>query len=358
MNKSVLSRDRIMLVITGAVIAVSAFILTLFGNPKNMGLCVACFLRDTAGAMKFQNAGAVQYVRPEIIGIILGSFILSVFRKDFRSKSGSSPLLRFSLGVFVAIEALVFLGCPLRMILRLSAGDLNALVGLIGFALGIFVGTLFLNRGFSLGRAEKKPNIEGCIAPLTQIVLLILVVAVPSLFAFSTSGPGSMRAPLLLSLCLGLIIGGIAEVSRFCTAGSIRDLFLTRDYTLLLGPLTLFIVLTIINLATGNYKFAFAGQPIAHTEWLWNLLSMFAVGWASVLLGGCPFRQLILAGEGNGDSFLTVIGMFTGAALSHNFGLASSASGTTLGGRVVTFVAIAFVLAVSLLVTRSNRRQA
>ena len=36
---------------------------------------------------------------------------------------------------------------------------------------------------------------------------------------------------------------------------------------------------------------------------------MALVGWGSVLLGGCPLRQLILAGEGNGDSAVTVLGM-------------------------------------------------
>lgn len=355
MNKKVLSFDRIILVVTGVVVAVSAFILTLFGNPKNMGFCIACFVRDTAGALKFHSAGAVQYVRPEIIGLILGSFIMSVSRKEFRSRSGSSPMLRLTLGAFVAMTALVFLGCPLRMIIRLAGGDLNALVGLVGFTLGIFVGTLFLNKGFSLGAATRKMNLEGLMAPITQIVMLILVVAVPSLFAFSESGPGSMRAPLILALIIGLIIGALCQLSRFCTAGSIRDLFLTKDFTLFLGPVTVFIVLTILNLATGNYKFGFVGQPIAHTEWLWNLLSMFAVGHASTLLGGCPLRQLILAGEGNADSFITAIGMFIGAALSHNFGLASSASGTTVGGRVVTIVAICFVALVSVLVTKKRR---
>ena len=35
------------------------------------------------------------------------------------------------------IGALVFLGCPLRMVIRMSAGDLNAYVALIGFAGGV-----------------------------------------------------------------------------------------------------------------------------------------------------------------------------------------------------------------------------
>ena len=46
--------------------------------------------------------------------------------------------------MFVMIGALVFLGCPLRMMIRIGGGDLNAIVGLVGFVVGIFVGTLFL----------------------------------------------------------------------------------------------------------------------------------------------------------------------------------------------------------------------
>lgn len=51
---------------------------------------------------------------------------------------GSAPALRFVLGAFVMIGALAFLGCPLRMVLRLAGGDANALVGLVGFGAGIF----------------------------------------------------------------------------------------------------------------------------------------------------------------------------------------------------------------------------
>ena len=46
------------------------------------------------------------------------------------------------------IGALMFLGCPLRMMIRIGGGDLNAIVGLVGFVVGIFIGTLFLKKGF------------------------------------------------------------------------------------------------------------------------------------------------------------------------------------------------------------------
>src|SRR5699024_3406121 len=128
---------------------------------SNMGFCIACFLRDIAGACGLHSAAKVQYVRPEIIGLVLGAFIMSVATREFKAKAGSSPATRFVLGGFVMIGALAFLGCPLRMMIRLGGGDLNALVALCGFALGIGVGVIFLNRGFSLKRAYPVGKAEG-----------------------------------------------------------------------------------------------------------------------------------------------------------------------------------------------------
>jgi YedE family putative selenium metabolism protein len=95
-----------------------------------MGCCIACFLRDIAGALGLHGAAKVQYVRPEIIGLVLGSFCMSVATHEFKPRAGSSPALRFVIGGFVMVGALAFLGCPLRMMLRLAGGDFNALVAL------------------------------------------------------------------------------------------------------------------------------------------------------------------------------------------------------------------------------------
>ena len=64
---------------------------------------------------------------------------------------------------------------------------------------------------------------------------------------------------------------------------------------------------------------------------------MYAVGFAAVLAGGCPLRQLVLAGQGSSDAGVTVIGMFAGGALAHNLGLA--ASGTALNPETKEVVA-------------------
>ena len=104
-------------IIAGAAVGLAALILTALGNPTNMGFCIACFLRDISGAVGLHSAAKVQYVRPEIIGLVLGAFIMSVASKEFKARAGSSPAIRFVLGAFVVIGALAFLGCPLRRLL-------------------------------------------------------------------------------------------------------------------------------------------------------------------------------------------------------------------------------------------------
>lgn len=123
------------LVLAGVVCGIVAACLATLGNPANMAFCIACFIRDTAGAMGMHQAEVVQYARPEIIGLVLGAFIISIATKEYRSTAGSSPMIRFILGVIIMISALVFLGCPLRMVIRMSAGDLNAWVASLASSL-------------------------------------------------------------------------------------------------------------------------------------------------------------------------------------------------------------------------------
>lgn len=331
----------------GALTGIAAIVLTLLGNPANMGFCIACFIRDTAGALKLHTAAVVQYVRPEVIGIILGALVISLVKGEFQSRGGSSPLIRFVLGFGVMVGALVFLGCPLRMALRIGGGDLNAVVGFVGFAAGILVGVLFLNKGFSLGRSRRQPKADGAGISVVAAVLLIAVIAIPSLFAFSTEGPGSKHAPLIAALIAGLVVGAVAQRSRFCMMGGVRDLFLFKDVTLFLGFVAVVAAAIIGNLICGSFKLGFADQPIAHTDGIWNFLGMAAVGLGSVMLGGCPLRQLVLAGEGSSDSAVTVLGMLVGAAFCHNFGFASSAAGATLNGKVAVCIVIVMMLVIA-----------
>ncbi len=315
------------IVLVGAVIGIIAPLLQKLGNPPNMGICVACMERDIAGALGLHRASVVQYMRPEIIGFVLGSFLSALAFREFRPRGGSSPYVRFILGVFAMIGALVFLGCPWRAILRLAGGDLNAIFGILGLITGIFIGTRFFKAGYSLGRSTPAKPLAGIVFPATMLFFLILLLIYPKLLFFSNKGPGAMHAPVFVSLIAAMFIGFLAQRSRFCTMGAFRDVILFRQFHLFYGVLAFFITALLVNLILGQFHLGFTHQPIAHTQSLWNFLGMCLAGLAFALAGGCPGRQLFLSGEGDGDAAIFASGMIIGAAISHNFGLASSPKG-------------------------------
>lgn len=338
------------IIAVGALIGILATLLQKLGNPANMGICVACFERDIAGALGLHRAEVVQYMRPEIIGFVLGAFAAALLSREFRPRVGSAPIARFILGVFAMIGALVFLGCPWRAILRLAGGDLNAIAGLAGLAFGVWIGTLFLKGGYDLGRTQATHTSAGLLMPLTMLGFLALMFLHPQIpgapksdiLFYSVKGPGSMHAALFVSLGIGLIVGILAQRSRFCTMGAIRDLVLFRQTHLFGGFMALLVFAFLSNLVLGQFRVGFENQPVAHTLHVWNFSGMALAGLAFCLAGGCPGRQLFLSGEGDGDAAVFVLGMIVGAGISHNFGMASSPSG--IGPHGVAAVVVGLVV--------------
>lgn len=344
-----MKKETLGIALSGIAIGIIAVALVLAGNPANMGFCIACFLRDISGAVGLHRAAAVQYIRPEIIGLVLGSLLMALGKKEFSAKGGSSPMTRFILGFFVMIGCLMFLGCPFRMILRIAGGDGNALFGLVGFVAGILCGVFFLTRGYSLKRTYKLPQAEGLVLPGVMIALLALLATAPSFLFFTEAdgGPGGKHAAILVSLAAGLVVGALAQRTRLCMVGGIRDVVLFREYRLLIGFAAILISALVGNILMSKFSFGFASQPVAHTDGLWNALGMLLCGYGCVLLGGCPLRHLVLSGEGNTDSAVTVLGLITGAAFAHNFGLAASGNGPTANGKIAVLIGIAVVTVIA-----------
>ena len=333
----------------GLSFGLGAVMLVQAGNPGNYGFCAACHLRDIAGALGLHKAALLQYARPEISGWIVGAFVMSKFSGEFRARGGSNPLLRFILGALMMIGALVFLGCPLRALLRLAGGDLNGLTALAGFLAGIGTGILFLRQGFSLGRSHTLSGplqITSYLPAVLAVLLAISVASGASYLYFSKQGPGSQHAPVLLSLVAGLITGAIALKTRMCLSGGFRDFFLVRDTTLLKIYGLIFLSAMAANIALGSFKLGFTGQPLAHTMHLWNFLGLYLAGVAATLLGGCPLRQLIMAADGNTDAGICVLGMLAGAAAAHNLNLAASAAGVPGGGQWAVILGLAVTFAI------------
>jgi YedE family putative selenium metabolism protein len=354
------------IVLAGATIGVLAPLLQLAGNPSNMGICVACFERDIAGALGLHRAAVVQYIRPEIIGFVLGATVAALAFREFKARAGSAPIVRFVLGVFAMIGALAFLGCPWRALLRLAGGDLNAIPGLAGMVVGIAIGVQFLKSGYNLGRSHKTYPAVGWIMPIMMVGLLLLRVFRPQFSEggpvfFSQNGPGSLYAPLLISLAAGLAIGFLAQRTRFCTMGSVRDVILMGDTHLISGVGALVVVAFVINLLLGQVNVGVFGQPVAHSQHLWNFMGMALAGLAFTLAGGCPGRQLFLSGEGDGDASIFALGMIVGAGFAHNFSLAGRpdnvAEGIVGGISTAGMVAVILGLVVCLVIGLSMREK-
>ncbi|MDR0663377.1 MAG: YedE-related selenium metabolism membrane protein [Spirochaetaceae bacterium] len=350
--------DRIWFIVTGAVIGAAAIALMTLGNPANMGLCAACFIRDVAGALGLHGAAAVQYLRPEIAGFVLGAFLLAVVRRDWKPVQVSrSPLIRFTIAFFIMVGCLVFLGCPLRMALRVGAGDMNAVVGLAGFFAGTALGAFALKKGFNLdsaagddaGKGSPAASLNALIMPVFAVLLLAFLVISPAFIKFSVEGPGSQHAPWIIALVAAVVIGALCHESNFCIAGGFRDLFLLKKGWSFAGYLAVIVAAFVGNLLIGKFKPGFAGQPIAHTEALWNFLGMVLVGFGSVLIGGCPLRQLIKAGQGNADASVCVLAFILAGAIAHNFGIAASGSGVPVNGKIAVVAGLAVVALFALL---------
>ncbi len=324
------------IIFIGIFIGISAAFLQKLGNPPNMGICVACMVRDIAGALGLHRAEVVQYIRPEIIGFVLGSLIAALVFKEFKPRAGSNPLIRFVLGFFAMIGALVFLGCPWRTLLRLAGGDGNALFGLAGLIVGILIGIFFIKSSYNLGRNQRTHPLVGWIMPIIMAGLFLLLVFRPQLPSgvvfFSSKGPGAQHAPIFIALLVAMVIGFLAQRTRFCTVAAIRDVILIKDNYLITGVSSLLLAAFISNLILKQFHPGFQGQPIAHTYQLWNFGGMILAGFAFTLAGGCPGRQLFLSGEGDADAAIFVLGMIAGAGFAHNFATASSPQGPGLWG--------------------------
>lgn len=321
-------------IISGAVLGIVAAFLAYAGNPANMGICAACFLRDTSGALGFHSVQTLQYLRPELIGLVLGGFLASLFwTKEFAPKNSTATFSSFFLGVFAMIGALVFLGCPWRAFLRLGGGDMTAIAGFLGLAVGVGIGLFFKKNGYKVDESVSVSKNIGFLPVIFSVLLLLALVfglkigENGALFS-SVKGPAAQHAALFISLIGGLVVGVFMQKSKFCSVGAFARAY-KGDFSMFWGVVAIIAFASIANLALGQYKFGFEAQPIAHNNFVWNFLGMVLAGLCFSLSEGCPGKHLVQMGTGNLHSGIFVIGMMAGAGFAHNFLLASSPAGIT-----------------------------
>ena len=252
------------------VVGIGCAVLVSLGNPGNMGVCGACFLRDISASLGLGSSGPAIF-RPEIAGLVLGALAFTLVTGRFVARSGSHAVARFLLGVLMGLAALVFLGCPFRLLQRLGAGDLNAWLALPGFVLGVGLGLLFERRGYSVGRTSPAPAPVGLLGPL---VFAGLVVAFLLGGMLRGPGPGSdakpAHAPWQASLGIALAAGALLSATGFCAVSAARQVFL-KQRGMLLGAAALILGYALAAAIAGRFELTW-NAPLSHGDALWSFL--------------------------------------------------------------------------------------
>ncbi len=324
-------------------------LLAFLGNPANTGICVSCFLENAAGALGLHGNPRMQYIRPELLGFFLGSFAAAVAAREFRGRArGSAPAL-LGLGFLMAVGAAVFIGCPIKAMLRLAAGDLTAVAGAVGLTLGVWGGIRLLGPAeWVLGEGARTLPLAVPLGAVAGIAAVTALAFLPGGLLESRSGGGALHAPLAWSLGGGLALGVACQRSRFCITGSLRDTLLTRSAWAAAPLAAALVVAAALNGFTGQFSVGYHDQPGSHLEWVWSFVGMGLVGLAAVLAGGCPFRQIVRAGEGDLDALTVAAGMVFGAVVVQNWGLGATTAGVPAAGKVAVLLGLAAVLSLGL----------
>ncbi len=154
----------------------------------------------------------------------------------------------------------------------------------------------------------------------------------------------------VVTLIAGVITGYLAQRSRLCFVGGLRDFLLIRDTELLKGAIAFFLAawlaFPLVSLLGGTVwtvsepaaPTADLVTPVGPSEaplppeepqisspapfrpWLPAVVAVvagFGLGFASVLANGCPLRQHVLAGQGLGDAWAYLAGFYAGALAYH-----------------------------------------
>lgn len=136
-----------------------------------------------------------------------------------------------------------------------------------------------------------------------------------------------------VTLVIGLLIGFLGQKVRLCFIGGMRDLFLVRDTHQIKGLLGLIvgaaISYAIFSVIGGNVPSfpwflskgitPITGDPLTTIASLPHVILAVAgglgLGLFSVLAGGCPFRQHVMAAEGNKSAIAYIIGFYIAAVI-------------------------------------------
>ena len=123
---------------------------------------------------------------------------------------------------------------------------------------------------------------------------------------------------MIATLVVGIIIGYMGQITRFCTISGIRDYLIMKDSLRLKGLFgiiaggavgyTFFWLIggDIPNFPLGLEGFSSTGLVIT------AVIGSIGLGFFSVYAEGCPFRQHVMAAEGRQGAMYYLLGFYLG----------------------------------------------
>jgi len=126
---------------------------------------------------------------------------------------------------------------------------------------------------------------------------------------------------LLASISIGVLIGFLGYLSRFCTMAGIRNLLLFRHMEMFMGAIGILVGGSVGSLILSLIApTSFPDFPVLFKVNLFTKISkdvlMFigclGLGIVSTYADGCPFRMHVKAGSGNFYSLVYLVGFYLG----------------------------------------------
>jgi uncharacterized membrane protein YedE/YeeE len=162
--------------------------------------------------------------------------------------------------------------------------------------------------------------------------------------------------PPIATIILGFIMGYLGQQARMCFIGGMRDWYLVRDTYLIKGLFVFliaaflgFLIFHFLSPALKTFPWIINGPAVFTKNWAatgisavpsrllpvpgdpisWSpklvshivlaILGGFGLGLFSTMAGGCPFRQHVMAAEGNRSAIFYLTGFAVGAIIFHKF---------------------------------------
>jgi hypothetical protein len=141
--------------VVAGLLAVGVQVFFKVQPPPAYGICMACHPRDMVSWLVNNLFGANWEIAPvsvvfpllTTVGVLIGAFIAAQRNGEIRWISLGKNWQSFIYGLLVMNAAIVVLGCPTRLVLFSAYGEILAVLGVVGVAVGITIGTVLLERG-------------------------------------------------------------------------------------------------------------------------------------------------------------------------------------------------------------------